>query len=747
LFFGNAILFADDWIDYDPPIIDNSTLDPLRYSPQGEFFDLTDSGFRTITHPQSTQSELVTQPDKKKIVIQCEFLGNKEFEYVHLLTPIKVTKPNSRFGGRFKTSFNEIGTVAVRFCDPSGEIHQQSFGQPNGEMQFVPVERKPHAWESWGGDNDKILQFPCKIESILLDRPRKDFAGKGTVEISDLVLYQPAEPEPESMLKLQFAADNPRALIFDGQGILRFRLAPIKPDLLKENEKLYAKFDFRSVKDGDSFEKTNDHKSTRDKFIYRSAQKLFIDSVNIKVNGQTVDGLTLHKGLAVPAEGVVVEIPVTAPGAVRCVLFPETMISENSSGNSTVKNRTGLPIFFSFGSMQPNTPIDERFGVCTHYIWNWWSINSMPFINRSGMGMLRDEVLWNMVEKNKDEYVFPPKAEEYINEAIKHKIDPLIILNYANPFYDNYGYPVSPEALAGYAEYAKQFVKHYKNRIKYVEIWNEWYIGVGMDHIKSKEKQNTPENYVHLLKAASEAIRAENPDVYIIGGGGDHPAYHVKEIEAELKAGAMKYCDAYSLHPYRHPKKPDKGIVNEVLHVADLMKQNGCPKPKIWITEISWPTPKQHPAPDAELFQASMLVRSAIPLLATGVVERYFWYNLKNRGLDQLDEEQNFGLLRDDRLGLHAKPAYIAFAVMTRQTAGRNIIADQQIGNEKENLFAFRLQKPNEPDILVLWTSEGTQKVRLTETAINSCNLFGTPLKIPENNYWTISEEPLWISF
>ncbi|MDR3198350.1 MAG: glycoside hydrolase family 5 protein [Planctomycetaceae bacterium] len=745
LFFGNTILLADNWIDYNPPIMDNRTVDPFRYSTQGEFFDLSGSEFRTIVHQQSALSKLVTQPDKKKIVIQCEFQGNKEFEYVHLLTPIKIETSGCRFGGRFKTSFDETGNVSVRFRDPSGEIHQQSFGKPNGEMQFVPVERMPHAWESWGGDNDKVLQFPCEIDSILLDRPRKDFAGKGTFEISDLVLYQSTEPQP--MLKLQFASGNPQALVFEGQGTLRFRLTPVKPDFLKGDEKLYVKFDFRSAKNGNSFSNTNDSNLTGDAVRYCSALKSFIDPVNIKANGQTVDESILFKGLAVPAEGVVVEIPVTSTGAIRCVLFPETITFDNVSVNQPEKKRTGQPVFFSFGSITPNVPVDERFGTCTHYIWNWWSINSMPFIKRAGIGMLRDEVYWNIVEKNKGEYFFPAKAEEYINEAINLKIDPLIALNYSNPFYDNNGYPVSPEAQAGYAEYTKQFVKYYKNRIKYVEIWNEWYVGVGMSHLQSKEKQNTAENYVNLIKAASEAIRAENPEVYIIGGGGDHPDYHFQQIETEIKAGVMKYCDAYSLHPYRQPNKPDKGIVNEVLRVVDLMKQNGCREPKIWITEIGWPTPKQHPAPDTELFQASMLVRSAIPLLATGVVERYFWYNLKNKGLNRLDEEENFGLLRDDRLGLHAKPAYIAYAVMARHTAGRNIIADQQIGNEKENLFVFRLQKKNEPDILVLWTLEGTQSVKLTETATKACNLFGTPLKIPADNCWAISEEPLWISF
>jgi hypothetical protein len=205
----------------------------------------------------------------------------------------------------------------------------------------------------------------------------------------------------------------------------------------------------------------------------------------------------------------------------------------------------------------------------------------------------------------------------------------------------------------------------------------------------------------------------------------------------------LKYCDAFSIHPYRQPRSPEEsGLVEEVLHIAELMKKHGVEKPKLWITEIGWPTPTKHPEQDAELYQAAMDVRSAVPLLATGVVEKYFWYDMKNDGLDRTDQEHNFGIIRNDQQGLQVKPAFVAFAVMSRNTAGRNIEKDETLS--KDGVYAYRLTKSGEPDRLVLWVENGEKPVRLPAVS-SATTLFGTPLTVDlADTPLTLTDEPIW---
>ena len=133
-----------------------------------------------------------------------------------------------------------------------------------------------------------------------------------------------------------------------------------------------------------------------------------------------------------------------------------------------------------------------------------------------------------------------------------------------------------------------------------------------------------------------------------------------------------------------------------------------------------------------------------MPLLATGVVEKYIWYDMKNDGVDRIDQEHNFGLIRHDKLGLQVKPAFVAFAVMSRNTAGRSIIKDEALS--KDGVYAYRLTKDGEPDHLVLWVEHGEKTVQFPKDFAASLvlNLFGTPLQFSSKSI-TLTDEPIWM--
>ncbi|MBI4551147.1 MAG: hypothetical protein HY710_02680, partial [Candidatus Latescibacteria bacterium] len=90
----------------------------------------------------------------------------------------------------------------------------------------------------------------------------------------------------------------------------------------------------------------------------------------------------------------------------------------------------------------------------------------------------------------------------------------------------------------------------------------------------------------------------------------------------------------------------------------------GCLKPT-WLTELGWPT-GAHLAV-TEQTQAEYLVKAYIMALAVPGLDKCFWYDFRDDAADPSYWESNLGLLRQD---MSPKPAYLAFATMTRLLHG-----------------------------------------------------------------------------
>ena len=114
--------------------------------------------------------------------------------------------------------------------------------------------------------------------------------------------------------------------------------------------------------------------------------------------------------------------------------------------------------------------------------------------------------------------------------------------------------------------------------------------------------------------------------------------------------------------------------------------------------------------------------------------------------MDRINQEHNFGVTRHDRLGLQVKPAFVSFAVMSSNTAGRTIAKDETLSKEglsQDGVYAYRLTKAGEPDRLVLWVEGGQKSVQLP-AGFTATNMFGTPLVFASDNV-TLTDEPIWV--
>ncbi|MDN8547935.1 sugar-binding protein [Microbacterium sp. NM3R9] len=296
-----------------------------------------------------------------------------------------------------------------------------------------------------------------------------------------------------------------------------------------------------------------------------------------------------------------------------------------------------------------------RFGAATHYGQSW-DPASMQALTAGGFAQLRDEIYWSEVETQPGIYDWSRARAEFLDSARAQGIRPLLLAGYGNPLYDAGNGPVSPDAVAAYADYAAAMAAEFGDMSTGIEVWNEWDLGLGGNTNVS------PEHYVALLAAASPAIEAAAPGLPVIG-----PAVanlNTDWLERTFQLGALEHLDGIVLHPYSYPVGAD--ALDETLTRIDALvrRYNDGESLPLWITEHGWPTGTNARAV-TERQQAADIAKSAV-IAAAHDAERYYVYDLVNDGVVDAETEQNFGLLHhpDDALGAFTpKPSFAAYAV------------------------------------------------------------------------------------
>ena len=175
-----------------------------------------------------------------------------------------------------------------------------------------------------------------------------------------------------------------------------------------------------------------------------------------------------------------------------------------------------------------------------------------------------------------------------------------------------------------------------------------------------------------MLAAAGQAIHAANPEAKVLGL--NMAFCDVRWAETILKAVPYDCFDIACFHPYRPPSAPEErfdwweldqyvkswhkkdldanyplirmSFPEQTEELVKVMARFGKPKP-LWITEICWNT-HIHPYGTSELRQADLLVRFHVLALASGRIEKVFWWTLKDGGSRQFDQADMVGLVRAD---------------------------------------------------------------------------------------------------
>lgn len=234
-----------------------------------------------------------------------------------------------------------------------------------------------------------------------------------------------------------------------------------------------------------------------------------------------------------------------------------------------------------------------------------------------------------------------------------------------------------PRKVNDYAEFARRVAQRYRGKIAAYVIWNEPNLAMEWGNQKPNARA-----YAELLRAASQAIRAADPDARIIAAAlapTNENSDRAQDDRAFLRelyaAGARDAFDALGAHPYAFALPPDAPRdANEGLNFArllewrDIMAANGAAGKNIWITEFGYPT-EQPPGYEqrvvAEAQQAEYLPRAFEKTRAEfPFVELFTVWNIV-RDLPASDEQSGYSLIHADGA---FKPAFTAIQRLDKQS-------------------------------------------------------------------------------
>lgn len=323
-----------------------------------------------------------------------------------------------------------------------------------------------------------------------------------------------------------------------------------------------------------------------------------------------------------------------------------------------------------------NDPRDSNspYGVLAFFQWNHdWNQyhyntdakleHAASLAHEAGIRWIRMDFLWADIEPQKGRFDFD-KYDHILDILEEHGLKVMVTLEY-NPSWRDADWNAAP-VVEDYVYYARKTVRHFKDRVKYWEIWNE------PDSVKYWTPQDDMTAYSRLLKAVYPVIKEEDPTAQVLVGGlSDGFPFRLRSI---YKKAGRQYFDVVNLHPFISPLHMGaltslRGIYVSVKRVMEEFDDKDKP---IWFTEIGCPGVQKPTQGNGwwggrsptEAQQAQWLERVYRTALKWPGVEKIFWAFLRETPGFFGNGVDTFGLIRKD---FSTKPAWESYKKITRK--------------------------------------------------------------------------------
>ena len=292
---------------------------------------------------------------------------------------------------------------------------------------------------------------------------------------------------------------------------------------------------------------------------------------------------------------------------------------------------------------------DLEIGVCTHMGQNRYSWSQVKAaMDDLGVTSFRDEIYWKTLERT-DKSITLSATPTAIQAALAAypNYRGMLIADYGHPNYDEGNQPYSDAGRNAYARYAGALLNSYGNSIAYLELWNEWNLGMG----NADRTPGSAAAYAALVKTSVPVIAPmKKSSRFLIGATGDD-LNDWSWTKSLFSNGVASLADGYSVHLYNY-MAGSKAVPAEMFARLERLQSiltsmnNGTEYP-IYVTEFGWPTNDSAGGVSQEL-SGAYIARFIMQATAYKWLKGVWIYDLFNDGTDTTDREQNFGLYNPD---------------------------------------------------------------------------------------------------
>ena len=242
----------------------------------------------------------------------------------------------------------------------------------------------------------------------------------------------------------------------------------------------------------------------------------------------------------------------------------------------------------------------------------WKLDKTLQMAEEAGIGWVKQQFPWEEIEpRRKGEFLEPTtkteswtKYDRIVEVCEKHGMEIIARLDRPPDWtrQDNTYKERPPDDFEDYGDFVYEFVKRYKGRINYIQIWNEPNIFPEWGN-----QAVDPAQYVELLKIAYRRAKEANPNVFVLDAplaitlGEPHPdtgkwrsMNDLQFLEEMYKAGVGDYFDIHSANAFgmdRPPEDPpDPEVLNfqRVLLHRQIMEEYGDKNKAVWFNEYGW---------------------------------------------------------------------------------------------------------------------------------------------------------------
>lgn len=230
----------------------------------------------------------------------------------------------------------------------------------------------------------------------------------------------------------------------------------------------------------------------------------------------------------------------------------------------TATTAVELPTAASEEPLATIPPAEEVFGygIAIHGTGGGDVKFTMGQVESLGMGWVKQQLRWSLVELNPDEYQWGPYdvvADAADELGIKVMLSVVASPAWEHSYLDTNPETAPPDNLADYAEFVGRVVERYQGRIHAIEVWNEQNLDREWDTAEGVKA----ERYVEMLRLSYQAIKSRDPSIIVISGalspvGGVWTDPNKPDrvtvlddfdyFDQMIDAGFLDYCDCVGVH-------------------------------------------------------------------------------------------------------------------------------------------------------------------------------------------------------